>query len=73
MRLAGSCCCCLWQKRGLRGVAADSGDEALEMVGAMTTVPDVVLADMQMLGTTGNALGERLRELVRGGNAADVR
>jgi CheY-like chemotaxis protein len=47
---------------GFKGVAADSGDEALELLEEMAVAPYAVLADMQMQGTTGNALAERLRE-----------
>ncbi len=46
---------------GFEGVAAASGDEALEVVRGMAAMPYAVLADMQMRGTTGNALAERLR------------
>jgi CheY-like chemotaxis protein/HPt (histidine-containing phosphotransfer) domain-containing protein len=42
---------------------SSSGDGALAMLGGSSSRPDAVLADMQMIGTTGNALAQALREV----------
>ena len=53
----------LLHHEGYATETADSGDAALEQLGATRPLPDVVLADLQMPGTTGRELVGRLRYL----------
>ncbi len=48
---------------GYEGQSAASGDEGLELLQAREDKPFAVLADMQMQGTTGNALARELRRM----------
>ena len=52
----------LLQGAGYAVEAVDSGDAALMYVRAIRPLPEVILADMQMPGTSGDALAGRLRE-----------
>lgn len=52
----------LLEGAGYRAEAVDSGDAAVMYVRAVRPVPEVVLADMQMPGLSGDALARRLRE-----------
>jgi CheY-like chemotaxis protein len=53
----------LLHHEGYATETADSGDAALEQLRATRPLPDVVLADLQMPGTTGRELVRRLRNL----------
>jgi CheY-like chemotaxis protein len=53
----------LLQAEGYEVETTESGDEALLLLQAMGSPPDVVLTDMQMPGTTGSELARRMREL----------
>ena len=51
---------------GYEGQSAASGDEGLDLLQAREEKPFAVLADMQMQGTTGNALAQELRRMCGG-------
>jgi CheY-like chemotaxis protein/HPt (histidine-containing phosphotransfer) domain-containing protein len=51
------------QRAGYAVEAADSGDAALLQLQTNDLLPQVILADLQMPGTTGNKLARRLRHL----------
>jgi CheY-like chemotaxis protein/HPt (histidine-containing phosphotransfer) domain-containing protein len=53
----------LLQAEGYEVASVDSGDAALARLQTMHQLPEVVLTDMQMPGTTGNALARGVREL----------
>ncbi|HEX3967246.1 MAG TPA: response regulator [Edaphobacter sp.] len=53
----------LLQDAGYAVETADSGDAALLHLHAARHLPDVVLTDLQMPGTTGRELAQRLRDL----------
>jgi CheY-like chemotaxis protein len=53
----------LLQAEGYEVESVDSGDAALVRLQTTHSLPGVVLTDMQMPGTTGDALARRVREL----------
>jgi CheY-like chemotaxis protein/HPt (histidine-containing phosphotransfer) domain-containing protein len=53
----------LLQAEGYEVESVDSGDAALAHLQTMHPLPGVVLTDMQMPGTTGDALARRVRDL----------
>jgi CheY-like chemotaxis protein len=53
--------CVLLEAEGYGVESADSGESALTLLNSSRNPPDVVLADVQMPGTTGAALADQLR------------